>query len=570
MLRSRKEIARQLFNAVLGGLLRRLDAARRDEAWAAARGLRRGPARTAAFKALRARYGLSEYAAHGHRSLDRGCWVRGHLDANTAQKIATEAWRAVEAYMFGKRGRPRFRRRGELRSVEGKKAKVGIRLVGWETPEPQVVWDGAHARLLMALLVDERDPLHQAALVAPVRYLRLVRREIRGRERFFCQLVCAGYPPVKWEAKRGEERFAIDVGPSWVAVSGPDGSAARHKLAPGAEQKAKAKRRWQRRLDRQRRANNPDCYDERGRAIRGKRPRARSNRMRRAEAQLREAERKLAATRRNEHGRLANRLLAKHGTAVHAERISYRAFQRCYGRSVRDRAPGRFMAELERKTAAQGGGLVEIPTRTTFLSQRCICGQRRKKQLRERRHRCGCEHVPAGTYADRDEVAAFLACFCDADGNFDDDAALRAWEGGAKDRLLRAEQVREPAAKLRAARPGERTRKGQSGSAGKRQRTPVRPPRAKRVDGQPRGQGRTPAGAEPGRNPPASAVGIISEWCEQVLVEVVLAARNSEWDEDQLAALLSPTSLSAALLPRQLLHAILQKRLAQKLGPAIR
>ena len=53
----------------------------------------------------------------------------------------------------------------------------------------------------------------------------------------------------------------------------------------------------------------------------------------------------------------------------------------------------------------------------------------------------------------------------------------------------------------------------------------------------------------------------VREWCEQVLVEVVLAARNSSWNEDQLDALLSPTSLSAALLPRHLLHSILQKRL---------
>ena len=58
----------------------------------------------------------------------------------------------------------------------------------------------------------------------------------------------------------------------------------------------------------------------------------------------------------------------------------------------------------------------------------------------------------------------------------------------------------------------------------------------------------------------------VTEWCEQVLVEVVLAARYWIWIDEQLAALLSPTSLSAALLPRQLLHAILQKRLAQKLG----
>ena len=58
----------------------------------------------------------------------------------------------------------------------------------------------------------------------------------------------------------------------------------------------------------------------------------------------------------------------------------------------------------------------------------------------------------------------------------------------------------------------------------------------------------------------------VREWCEQILVEVVLAARNSTWRAEQLGALLSPTSLTAALLPRHLLHATLQKRLGQKLG----
>jgi hypothetical protein len=60
----------------------------------------------------------------------------------------------------------------------------------------------------------------------------------------------------------------------------------------------------------------------------------------------------------------------------------------------------------------------------------------------------------------------------------------------------------------------------------------------------------------------------VREWCEQILVEVVLAARNSHWSAEQLEALLSPSSFTAALLPRQLLHATLQRRLGQKLGPA--
>jgi hypothetical protein len=59
---------------------------------------------------------------------------------------------------------------------------------------------------------------------------------------------------------------------------------------------------------------------------------------------------------------------------------------------------------------------------------------------------------------------------------------------------------------------------------------------------------------------------LVREWFEQTLVEVVLCARASRWTDEQLAALLSPTSFSAALLPRQLIYAILQKRLAQKLG----
>jgi hypothetical protein len=59
---------------------------------------------------------------------------------------------------------------------------------------------------------------------------------------------------------------------------------------------------------------------------------------------------------------------------------------------------------------------------------------------------------------------------------------------------------------------------------------------------------------------------LVREWCEQILVEVVLAARSSSWSGEQLQALLSPTSLTAALLPRHLLHATIQKRLAQKLG----
>jgi hypothetical protein len=49
----------------------------------------------------------------------KDCWLRGHLDVHAAQKVATRAFRAAERWSFSGSGKPRFRRYGELESVEG-------------------------------------------------------------------------------------------------------------------------------------------------------------------------------------------------------------------------------------------------------------------------------------------------------------------------------------------------------------------------------------------------------------------------------------------------------------------
>ncbi|MGB0090960.1 MAG: hypothetical protein WBP81_00240 [Solirubrobacteraceae bacterium] len=76
------------------------------------------------------------------------------------------------------------------------------------------------------------------ALAHPVKYVRVLRRVIRGRERFFCQLILAGRALVKRPARAGE-RFGIDVGPSIVAVCDEHGNAARHQLACGVSDAAR-------------------------------------------------------------------------------------------------------------------------------------------------------------------------------------------------------------------------------------------------------------------------------------------------------------------------------------------
>src|SRR5207248_491347 len=92
-------------------------------------------------------------------------------------------------------------------------------------------------------------------------------------------------------------------------------------------------RRMQRQMDRQRRAANPDHYDERGRIKkRGKKRLAwkQSKRYQKTRASKAAKERRLAAHRKALHGKRVHEIVAV-GTTIILEKISYRAWQKQYG-----------------------------------------------------------------------------------------------------------------------------------------------------------------------------------------------------------------------------------------------
>src|SRR5439155_25046923 len=97
----------------------------------------------------------------------------------------TRAWHAVRQYQLGVRGKPRFKGKGQFDSVEGKTNKQGIR---WR--DGAVVWGDRTFRAD----IDLTDAVVVHALSCPVKRVRIVRRILNGRVRFFVQLVCAGRP----------------------------------------------------------------------------------------------------------------------------------------------------------------------------------------------------------------------------------------------------------------------------------------------------------------------------------------------------------------------------------------
>jgi putative transposase len=104
--------------------------------------------------------------------------------------------------------------------VEGKQNKSGLvwreKIAEDKTPTGvlYVDWQG----LELYPLIDTSDPVIRHGLAARVKYVRLVRRKLNGRNRFYVQLVCEGRPYRKPKHKLGRGTVGLDIGPSTLAV----------------------------------------------------------------------------------------------------------------------------------------------------------------------------------------------------------------------------------------------------------------------------------------------------------------------------------------------------------------
>jgi putative transposase len=412
---ARFEAARQVYNACLGEARRRVRLIQQAKVYQQARKLPKDdPQRAALFAQARTQYHFHAYALHAYAGTLRQSWLQQHLDANTVQKLATRAYHAANRLLLGQAKRVRFKGPSQMDSVEGKKATVGIR---WGTD--RVEWSG----LVLPALIDPADLVQAHGLASRVKYVRLVRRKFGDKQRFSAQLICEGFPYRKERHRLGEGVVGLDLGPQTIAMVSEQQTSLQ-MFCPDVVPNAQALRRLDRKIDRQRRANNPINYDEKGRVKPGKKHWHSSKRRRRTHTLRREYYRKLAATRKRCHGRLSHQVLAL-GNVLHVERLSYRAWQRRYGKSVGLCAPSMFMNRLSHLAESAGGRIVHVNARRAKLSQTCHCGAVAPKRLSERWHRCAC-----GVSAQRDLYSAFLACFVDPDTSLlNAGRAQRAWPG---------------------------------------------------------------------------------------------------------------------------------------------
>jgi putative transposase len=417
----RLDAARNIYNACLGESLRRLDLMRESKAWQAAQLMPNHSAqaidksknraqlkadnktRADAFKAVEDKFEFNSCAIQKFGELCRdGCWIGDHLCSHDTQTTTLRAFRAAEQYAFGKRGRPCFKRFNQLESIEGKEQAV-IRYKA--DPIPALHYSG----LIIPLILDPKikDGWQQEALACRVKYTRILRRTIRGKARWYAQLVMEGLAPTKGRVT-GQGVVGLDIGPSTIASFSLE-QANLEPFCPTVIQPWKELRRIERAMDRSRRATNPEHFNANGTIKKGPKKWKRSWRFQKLALKRKERERRLAAERKRSHRQLANRILVE-GKTVKTEKLNYSSFQRCFGRSVKVRAPGMLVSTLERKAKAAGGELIQVTTCNTRLSQfDHTTNTYTKKPLSQRQHVFG-DGITAPVQ--RDLYSAFLVFCC--------------------------------------------------------------------------------------------------------------------------------------------------------------
>lgn len=418
VLAARCEAGRQLYNAVLSEGKIRLELIRNSEIYQLAKRVTKTDkkARNTAFQKARDAYHFSDYdlQAFANKTATASVWIKFQLDVHVIQKIATRAFKAVERMMFGLAKKVRFKQKGQFVSLEGKTNKQGIRWAG-----SGIEWSGLK---LPAIITN--DPIILHGLSSKVKYVRLVRRIFNKKTYWFAQLVCEGKPYQKPKNVINDGNVGIDLGVSTVAIVGDEETiltpfaveltAKRSSQAQPSicgvptTSKQKEIRKLQRRMDRQRRANNPDNFNSNGTVKKGKKKWNKSNRYKKTAAKKREIERKQAQERKSLHGKLVNQTL-KLGKNIKTEKVSVKAWQKLFGKSIGFKSPSSFIFRLKRKAENANGSILMFSTRKTALSQTCLCGNRQKKSLKQRVHHCS----KCGLKMQRDILSAYLSRYVD-------------------------------------------------------------------------------------------------------------------------------------------------------------
>ena len=347
--------------------------------------------------------------------------------------LSASIWRAWEKKLYDlKAKRVSFKKYGELDSFSSRRKVVnGIaRFFGVELHLEKMQLaikvngkQGKNAKFITLKML--HNPKHADyemwALkggVDSVKVVKVVRRLVRSQYKYYVQLTIEGEKPQKGRTL-GKGNVGIDLGPTTVAISGKN-VVSIDKLASKCDNIQEEITRLSRKIDRSRRANNPQNFNEDGTIKRGVRLVWKdSKRYKALRKEMAELQRRQAAIRKQQHIDRANALLKEGDTFIVennqisgwtrkaketkvSEKTGRIQKKKRFGKSVANHAPAMFVTILENKVKSLGGEVVKVDTQNAASQYDFTNNSFEKHELKERS-----VTLSNGDTHQRDMLAAF-------------------------------------------------------------------------------------------------------------------------------------------------------------------
>lgn len=373
-----------VYSETLKELLSRERKLKRDPLYKKAYKLEKGKERNAILNELDKKYKLSKFEAIAIATKKRkDLCLTAYIPSKVGDFLGDRAYLAFKKKHFVINNTSKVVRPKMIDSLVSS-GKTGIRLVNGK------VYYGVTGKLKTHLLeipvIYKNDEYEQEILRGKLVQNRILKKIQNGKEHFYLQMILrAEVAPRKYDTSDMFGNVGIDIGTSTVAISSYYETKL-EELAPGIDKKEKEIARLQRKLDRQRRANNPQNYNEDGTIVRGKKTWTYSKKYYQTKNKLRKIKTKQAERRTLAHKTLANEIVGL-GDRFVVEQMSFAGLQKRaketkvnektnkiqskkrFGATIEHRAPATLISLIEQKCKSQGKTFIKADTKSVKASQ---------------------------------------------------------------------------------------------------------------------------------------------------------------------------------------------------------
>jgi putative transposase len=354
VLEKRFEINRQIYNALLQNAMKRYKQMSQTKLYRANKeALLYTTEKKARKKLLQERDSLvAKYQLRNYdickETTEYRQYFSEHTDSPIVQNLASEVGQAIDGLVKGSASQVYLKKQGQLKSLSGKTNRSSIKF-----REGNLVWKG------LTIPIDRKNWnwYEEEALKREIRYCRIKKSVIRGKDRYFLEIVLKGDVPVK----RNEDATGVvglDIG--CQKVEAVTQNQIHTYILPFKNRRLEQKKReLSQYMERSRRSMNPGNYEPNGRIKKGSNHWVYSNKYQKARLIYQELCRKQAVLQKQSQYKLAQEISSS-GSCFYIEETGRVKLDgvRFSGVYHMQTAPSGFLKVLEYKLNQQGKQLL--------------------------------------------------------------------------------------------------------------------------------------------------------------------------------------------------------------------